>query len=169
MENISNNRVATKRQMIRVATDAKRQERRKESIMTINYVKGTIGLTKSEMNEAKKFGSEMYTQVMAARRDNPGYRVVEIKAKKTKSDFSNLNMKTIKAYVEKHGTDEQKAHFYFISKRSIGEDGEYCEAQPFFQIKQWFLNDFPEIKQGRKDYREKVQAIYDAAAEKAAA
>ena len=137
--------------------------------MNINFNKSTIELTASEMNEAKKFGSEMYHQVMAARRDNPGYRVVEIKAKKTKSDFANLDMKTIKAYVEKHGTDEQKNNFALISKRTIGEDGEYCEAQPFFQIKAWFLAEFPEIKQGRKAYREKVQAIYEAAADKAAA
>ena len=137
--------------------------------MNINFNKNTIELTKTEMNEAKKYGSDMYSTVMAARRDNPGYRVIEIKSKKTKSEFSNLDMKTIKAYVEKHGTDDQRKNFSFISKRTIGEDGEYCEAQPFFQIKAWFLNEFPEIKQERKAYREKVQAIYEAAAVKAAA
>ena len=137
--------------------------------MFVNFGHGTIELTKTEMNEAMKYGSEMYNAVMAARRDNPGFRVVEIKAKKVKSDFANLNMKTISSYVEKNGTDEQKKNFALISKRTIGEDGEYCEAQPFFQIKAWFLAEFPEIKQGRKDYREKIQSIYEAAAAKAAA
>ena len=137
--------------------------------MNINFKKSAIELTTAEMNEAKKFGSKMYDDVMAARRDNPGYRIVEIKAKKGKSDFGKLDMKTIKAYVDKHGSDEQKEHFAFISKRTIDEDGEYCEAQPFFQIKAWFLAEFPEIKQGRKDYREKIQRIYEAAAAKAAA
>ena len=137
--------------------------------MNINFNNTTIELTKTEMSAASQYGSEMYNAVMAARRDNPGYRVVEIKTKKAKADFANLDMKTIKAYVEKHGTDEQKANFTLISKRTIGEDGEYCEAQPFFQIKAWFLNEFPEIKQGRKDYREKIQSIYEAAAAKAAA
>lgn len=137
--------------------------------MFVNFEKNTIELSAAEMNDAKKYGSEMYNAVMAARRDNPGYRVVEVKAKKAKSDFANLNLKTIASYVEKNGTDEQKKNFAFISKRSIGEDGEYCEAQPFFQIKAWFLAEFPEIKQGRKDYREKVQSIYEAAAAKAAA
>ena len=137
--------------------------------MNINFNNSTIELTKSEMSEASKYGSDMYNAVMAARRDNPGYRVVEIKAKKAKSDFANLDLKTIASYVEKHGNDEQKKNFAIISKRTIDEDGEYCEAQPFFLIKQWFLNDFPEIKQGRKEYREKVQKIYDAAADKAAA
>ena len=137
--------------------------------MTINFKNNTIELTKNEMNEAKKYGSQGYIDLMNARRDNPGFHVVEIKAKKSKSDFSNLNMKTIKAYVEKNGSDEQKAKFTTISKRTIGADGEYCEAQPFFQIKSWFLNEFPEIKKGRKDYRQKIQEIYDAAEAKAQA
>ena len=131
--------------------------------MFVNFENSTIELTKSEMTAAKQYGSEMYNAVMAARRDNPGYRVVEIKAKKVKSDFANLDMKTIASYVEKHGNDEQKKNFALISKRTIGEDGEYCEAQPFFQIKSWFLAEFPEIKRARKDYRERVQKIFESA------
>lgn len=131
--------------------------------MFVNFENSTIELSATEMNEAKKYGSEMYNAVMAARRDNPGYRVVEVKAKKAKPEFANLDMKTIKAYVEKHGTDEQKANFSFITKRSIKEDGEYCEPQSFFQIKAWFLAEFPEIRQARKDYREKVQKIFESA------
>ena len=134
--------------------------------MTINFKNNTIELSKTEMNEAKQYGSDMYKSVMAARRDNPGFRVVEIKSKKAKADFANLDMKTIKAYVEKYGSVEQKENFATISKRTVDEDGEYCEAQPFFKIKSWFLNEFPEIRKIRKDYREKVISIYDAAAAK---
>ena len=134
--------------------------------MNINFTTNTIELTKAEMREAAKYGSDMYKAVMAARRDNPGSRIVELKAKKTKAAFASLDMKFIKEYVEKHGSDEQKAAFTFITKRTVNEDGEYCEAQSFFQIKSWFLAEFPEIKQSRKDYREKVQSIYNAAAAK---
>ena len=137
--------------------------------MTINYAKKAIELNSAEYKKAQKYGSDMYKELCTARRDNPGFKVVEVKAKKSKNDFSDLNMKTIKAYVEKHGTDEQKEHFAFISKRQITEDGEYVEAQSFFEIKKWFLNEFPELKQAREEYREKVQAIYDAATVKACA
>lgn len=137
--------------------------------MTINYNNNTIELTTAEMKEAQKYGSDMYNMVREARIDNPGFKVKEIKAKKSKSDFGTLDMKTIKAYVEKHGSDEQKEHFEFISKKTITEDGEYVEAQSFFQIKKWFLEEFSELKQARKEYREKVQKIYEAAEAKAAA
>ena len=139
--------------------------------MTINFASQVIELTSAEMKEAQKYGSELYNQVCKIRRDFPNFKVKEVKskAKKSKNDFGDLNMKTIKVYVEKHGTEEQKANFKFISQKSINEDGEYVEAQSFFEIKKWFLNEFPELKQARKEYREKVQKIYEAAEAKAEA
>ena len=137
--------------------------------MTINYAKKAIELNSAEYKKAQKYGSDMYKELCTARRDNPGFKVVEVKAKKSKNDFSDLTMKDIKVYVEKHGTDEQKEHFAFISKRRITEDGEYVEAQSFFEIKKWFLSEFSELKKARKEYREKVQKIYEAAEAKACA
>lgn len=137
--------------------------------MYIDEMKKAVVLTKAEMKKAMVVGSDEYKLLQMARRDYPGFKTVEEKTKKNKSDFSNLDMKTIRSYVEKHGSDEQKECFAFISKRTINEDGEYCEAQPFFKIKEWFLNEFPEIKQTRKDYREKVLEIYEAAEAKAEA
>ena len=131
--------------------------------MKINFSRRAVELTTAEMKEAMIFGSDTYKNLQAARRDYPDYKVVEIKSKRSKNDFSDLDMKSIRSYVEKHGTDEQKKHFAFISKRRIDEDGEYCEALPFFQIKEWFLATFPELKAERKAYREKVQAILDEA------
>ena len=128
--------------------------------------KKTIELTKAEMKNAMVFGTDEYSNLQIVRRDYPDYKVVEIKSKKNNSDFANLKMADIKKYVEKYGTDEQKERFDLISKRRVDEVGEYCEPQSFFQIKSWFLNEFPEFKQIRKDYRQKVMSIYDAAAAK---
>lgn len=137
--------------------------------MKINMSKKTIELTKAEMKSASVFGTDEYNNLQIVRRDYPNFKVVEIKTKKNTSDFANLKMDEIKGFVEAHGTDEQKANFALISKRTVGEDGEYCEPQSFFQIKAWFLNEFPEIKETRKDYRKKVISIYEAAAAKSVA
>ncbi len=137
--------------------------------MQTNLTKKTIELTPAEMKAAMIYETKEYENLQAMRRDYPDFRVVKIKAKKNKSDFAGLDMKTIKAYVEKHGDEDQKENFAFISKKTVDEDGEYHEAQSFFEIKKWFLNEFPEIKQGRVDYRKKVQAIYEAAEAKAEA
>ncbi len=147
-----------------VATDA-----RKGITMKVNYTNNSIELTESEVDAASAYGSDAYRELLNARTENPGFAIRVIKGKRSKSDFAELNMKTIRSYVEKHGTDEQKAHFAFITKRTIDDDGEYCEPQSFFQIKSWFLNEFPEIRQSRKDYRAEVQRIYNEALAKAEA
>ncbi len=131
--------------------------------MKTNLAAKTIELTKAEMKNAMTYGTTEYDMLQTIRRDYPGFRVVEIKAKKGKSDFASLDMKTIRAYVEKYGDEGQKKDFAFISKKTVDENGEYHEAQSFFEIKKWFLNVFPEIKQQRIDYRSKVREIYDAA------
>ena len=137
--------------------------------MKTNLTNKTIELTKAEMKAAMNYGTSEYDMLQTIRRDYPNFKVVEIKSKKNKADFADLNMNTIRSYVLKHGSNEQKMAFAFISKKSIDEDGEYHEAQNFFQIKSWFLNEFSEVKQQRKDFRKKILDIYEAAAVKAVA
>ena len=112
--------------------------------MNIMFSSSTIELTKAEMKEAQKYGSEMYKELMNARRDNPGFRVVEIKAKKVKTPLDRLNMATIKAYVKDHGSPEQKEKFLAISSPHYTEDV-YIEAKSFVEIKKWFLTEFPTV------------------------
>lgn len=136
--------------------------------MFIKEEKKIIEMTAAEYKNAMTYGTEEFEALCRIRELFPGFKPAVVSTKNGKSDFAKLDMKTIKAYVLKHGSDEQKEKFAFISKRTIGEDGEYCEAQPFFQIKKWFLDEFPELKQERKDYRMKVLEIYQAAADKVA-
>lgn len=76
----------------------------------------------------------------------------------------------IKDYVAKHGNDEQKESLDFMTKKRVdAESGEYSEPVSFLEIKNWFLNEFPELKKQHAEYRQKVQKILDAAANKAAA
>ena len=136
--------------------------------MTINYAKKAIELTSAEMKKAQKYGSDMYKELCTARRDNPGFKVVEVKAKKSKNDFSDLTMKKIKAYVEKHGTEEQKKDFAELSKCHTNKDGKSVMDESFLKVKAWFLNEF-ELKKSLKENREKIEEIYAAAKAKAAA
>lgn len=143
--------------------------RRKENHMIINFAANCIELTTNEMKNAMTFGSSEYKALQEARRDYPTYRVVEKKIK-NKSDFSKLTMKTIKAYVEKHGSDEQKNELKIMTQKGVDmETGEYMEAASFFAVKGWFLNTFPELKTQRAKHRKKVQEILQDAADRAAA
>ena len=136
--------------------------------MIINEKKMSIELTAAEMKKARKFGTNEYRNLQEARRDYPDFAVVK-KQTRSKSDFAGLNLKTIKAYVAKHGDDLQKEKLNFMAKKRVdAESGEYIEPTSFFEIKKWFLNEFPELKMQRTEYRQRVQAILDSAAAKAA-
>lgn len=130
--------------------------------MTINFNKNTIELTTAEMNDAKKYGSEAYKNLMDARRDNPGYRVVEVKAKRTKTALDSIDMKMIKSYVKDHGSENQKREFLRLTTPTITEDGLVMEAQPFFMVKKWFLAEFPQVKDVCQKHIEAVREINEA-------
>ncbi len=130
--------------------------------MNVNFEKKTIELTTAEMNEAKKYNSQAYMDLMGARRDNPDYRVVEIKAKKVRTDLGRIDMKTIRAYVKAHGNADQKAEFLRISTPTYTTDGLRIEPQPFFYIKKWFLAQFPAVKDAYAAREAEIKAINDA-------
>ncbi len=128
--------------------------------MKIDFARSVIELTKAEMKEVQNYGSEMYRELMNARRDNPGFRVVEIKAKKVKTPLDKLNMATIKAYVKAHGNPEQKEEFLAISIPHYTEDDIYIEAKSFVEIKKWFLAQFPEYKKAIDDHDTEMKKIF---------
>ena len=132
--------------------------------MTINFNTKTIELTKTEMTEASKYGSEMYRNLMDARRDNPDFRVTEIKtkAKKFKTPLDSLNLATIKAYVKVNGSADQKQKFLTISNATIDEDGIFHAAQSFFDIKKWFLAEFPQYKAALEAHDAEIVRIFNA-------
>ncbi len=138
--------------------------------MTINFNTKTIELTKNEMNAASNYGSQMYRDLMNARRDNPDFSVTEIKVKaKKKTPLSRLTLASIKAYVKAHGSPEQKREFLKISVPTVTDDGIYCPAQSFFDIKKWFLAQFPQYKATVEAYDAEIISIYNAIDAKIAA
>lgn len=56
--------------------------------MKLNYNAKTIELTSTEMKNAMTYGSDAYKNLQAARRDYPNFKVVEVKAKRSKNDFA---------------------------------------------------------------------------------
>ena len=138
--------------------------------MNINFEKKTIELTKTEMTNASKYGSQQYRDLMDARRDNPDFRVVEIKVKKAaKTPLDSLNLEKIRAYVKANGSPDQKQTFLTISTAHITDDGVYLPAQDFFTIKKWFLAEFPQYKAALDAHNAEIVSIYDAIERKIAA
>jgi hypothetical protein len=132
--------------------------------MKTNLTKKTIELTKTEMKNAMTYGTTEYDALQAMRRDYPGFEVVEaVKVKKTaKTPLDSLNLATIKAYVKANGSPEQKQKFLTISNATITEEGVIIPPQSFFDIKKWFLAEFPQYKAALEAHDAEIVRIFDA-------
>ena len=136
--------------------------------MTINEKTKKIEMTAAEYKKAMTIGTTENREYRELRRDFPGFTAMKVVPKKSKNDFSDLTMKDIKVYVEKHGDDEQKKAFAELSKCHTNKDGKSVMDESFLKVKAWFLNEF-ELKKSLKENREKIEEIYAAAAAKAEA
>ena len=130
--------------------------------MIVNYKKRAIELTTAEANEAFEYGTPKYEDLQKARRDYPRYKVQVIKVRK-KDPLKNLKLDKIQKYVATHD-DEQKTRTKELEKL-IGKfehddnDIKLDQSASFVEIKNWFLNAYPEIEQYIRDSKAEINRI----------
>ena len=137
--------------------------------MFINETKKAIEMSAVEYKAAMTYGTEEYKALREIRNDFPGFKPVEVKVKKAKTALDKLDMKTVRAYVKANGSSEQKAEFLSISTPHITDEGAYIAAESFFEIKKWFLAQFPEYKAALENHEAEILRIFDAVDAKIAA
>ena len=128
--------------------------------MFINEKSKSIEMNAKEYDLAMTYGTEEYHALREIRNDYPGFAAEIVSVKKPVKVKDKLNMKTIKAYVKAHATDDQKAEFENIAFPHITDEGVYIEAQSFFQIRKWFYAQFPEYKKAVDDYQTMIDGIF---------
>jgi hypothetical protein len=136
--------------------------------MFINEAKKVFEMNAAEYKAAMTYGTEEYKALREMRADYPGFRAVEMKPKKSKSPLDKLDMKTVRAYVRAHGSDTQKQEFLDMSTSHYTESGVYIEAKSFFEVKKWFLVEFPKYKEAVDDHEKEMERIFTMIEEKIA-
>ena len=124
--------------------------------MTINSKNNTIEMTKKFAAVAKRYGTEAYKQLQAARRDYPTYRVVVKSASHKKSDsFKGLTFAFMESYIEKHDEDGSiMAEFNDLRAKSEEAEAFGAKSMSYGEIKSWFFKKYPaiaEFQQKRED------------------
>lgn len=109
--------------------------------MKLNFKNRTIELTKAEARRAAKIGTEEYTQILEARNSFPNFQIKIMPARKSSYDLKGLTYEFMERYILINGTDEQLKEFNKM--RNIC--GEARKADSYGKIKQWFLDNFPQI------------------------
>lgn len=141
--------------------------------MKINEKKLTIEVTKSFYQKANRVGTPEYHELMEVRRNFPMYRVV-VKQTKSKDSFKGLTYAYMEKYILAHDDKEgsNMAIFNELRGKSTAADEAQADSLTYGEIKLWFLDTYPAIKNFHESRADRIQAIKDkqkkAAEEKAA-
>ena len=122
--------------------------------MFINEKKHTIELSKKEAKAAAKFGTTEYKNLQEARRDYPTFSVKTVSQKPAtkKNTFKGLTYEYMESYISKHDDENSSIMEAYMTLRGISDDAEeaFAESCSYFEIKTWFLNQYPAIAEFHK-------------------
>lgn len=128
--------------------------------MCINDKKMAIELSKRFAAAARKYGSQEYKDLQAARKDYPNYKVVTVtrKAAVKKDNFKGLTFEYMEKYIAAHDGDGKIMEKY-LDLRGLSERAKEALAEPcsYLEIRAWFLKTYPAIAKFHED-REKLLA-----------
>ena len=119
--------------------------------ITISNATRSIELSKKFAAAAAKYGSDEYKMLQEARRDYPGYEVVEAtkKAKAAKDPYKKLDFDFMEKYILAHEDPEQKNMKTYLDLR--GKSKEAIEngaaSKSLTEIRSWFLSAYPQVAQ----------------------
>ena len=114
--------------------------------MRINYVNGTIELTKTEAKKAGIPGSDAYNALMAIRKENPTFKVAVLPTVTKKIGKKNqITYSDIERYISFHDDENGSIMKEYKARRAPKQNGELHGTVNFFEIKKWFFETYPEV------------------------
>lgn len=140
--------------------------------LTINATANTIEMTKEFAKKAKYYGTEEYTQLQKARKDYPTYSVVTRKSV-SKESYKGLTINYMYNYIKKHpetvvmeDNTEMSTLEVFREIAGLDESGKKIvnvETAFYGEIRAWFLDIYPEVKDQKDNIKKLLSAKKKAA------
>lgn len=117
----------------------------------------SIEVSKKFAVAAARFGTEEYKALQEVRRDYPGFKVVTAARKTAKPAFKGLTYEYMEKYITAHDNEEESIMDEYKMLTATCDNAEelLLEAVSYHEIKEWFFDTFPEIK----DFHEKRAAL----------
>lgn len=129
--------------------------------MNANIIKKTIEMSKNEAKKAGKIDTKEFKELRAYQEIYPTF-TIDIKAPaKRKNEFKGLTYDYMKSYIKKHDDEDGKKMAQFLSLTGQDEHGKIdgIEVAGYLDVKDWFLDQFPEIKKSKEARRQQIQDI----------
>lgn len=122
-----------------------------KNTLKIDYKNNQIVMDREFSINASSFGSQEYNMLQAARHDYPTFQVVRktIKKNSKKEAFNGLTYEYMEKYMARYNAKPEILKAYddlqFLAK---------CHSIRYPEIKSWFLETFPEVKDWGKKKEE---------------
>lgn len=135
--------------------------------ITLNRKNRTIEVTKKFYAAASKYNSEEELLLREVQQNNPGFKVV-VATRKTKSTYKGLDYEYMTAYIKAHDNEQKTKMAAFLDMRALTDEARAMDAAPadYLSVKEWFLNEFPEIEAFHEKRQQMLDAIEKKSAEK---
>ena len=135
--------------------------------ITLNHKTRTIEVTKKFYAAASKYNSEEELLLRGAQQNNPGYKV-EVISRKTKSTYKGLVYEYMTAYIKAHDDEKKTKMAAFLEMRALTAEAIMMDVAPadYLSVKEWFLNEFPEIEAFHEKRQQMLDNIEKKSAEK---
>lgn len=135
--------------------------------INLNRKNNTIEVTKKFYDAASKYNSEEELLLREAQKNNPGFKVV-VATRKTKSTYKGLDYEFMTTYIKAHDDENKTKMAAFLEMRALTAEAIMMDAAPadYISVKNWFLNEFPEIVAFHEKRQQMLDAIEKKNAEK---
>lgn len=135
--------------------------------INLNRKNNTIEVTKKFYDAASKYNSEEELLLREAQKNNPGFKVV-VATRKTKSTYKGLDYEFMATYIKAHDDENKTKMAAFLEMRALTAEAVMMDAAPadYISVKNWFLNEFPEIVAFHEKRQQMLDAIEKKNAEK---
>ena len=119
----------------------------------IDFQRETIIITKAFAKSAGIYGTDEYKSLKEMKSDFPEFKIEVRTAPKKTSSTNKITLVTMENYIKKHDPDGK-----FIAefkKFKNEESGDNLHKTSFFEIKKWFLEQYPELKSSKDNEKNK--------------
>ena len=125
-----------------------------KNTLKIDHVERIITMDRTFAKNAENTMSAEYSHLQSVRRDYPTYTVVrrQIKKNPNKECYKGLTYEYMEAYITKHDDENSSIMEAYMTLRGISDDADeaFAESCSYFEIKAWFLNQYPAIAEFHK-------------------
>lgn len=134
-----------------------------KNCIVVNEATKTLELNKKFAEAARCYGTEEYRMLQDARRDYPGFAVMEAtkKAKAAKNPYKNLTFAFIEKYIQTHDDPDKKKMNEYLDLRGMSEEAisNGAASKSLSEIRDWFLHKYPEIREFHEKREQEMIAL----------